>query len=433
VKAIKVQKGAILMKANVERIRLFVIITALVSSLIAVPVMAQDVVKIGAIFSLTGPVAEVAKVQKRAIEMAIKEINDSGGVDVGAKKMKIEALFGDDQTKPETATNLFEDMVKNKQVTAVIAGTAAHIPGALNIAAKKDKALLIAACATPDTYHEQKVKAPTALGIVVAGSDIGRAGASYVAEKIKPKKVACFVPAYAFGNALAAGFEPVIKKYPEITYKIFWHPFGSTNIKRDLEAVRDFRPDVIVIGSWGQDAVNAFNSAFEMGLGKTSKLFHLWTVNAMAAAIRPEAMKGIWAQIFWLHDMSGFRDESVVKATNEFSANYAKLYNEPPDAYALASYDAVKEVARAIKLSQSTDPTKMYEALMANPDWTGAKGEAKWRKDGRCMYKYFDWIVEGKGPDERKDGAFGNKYDYAKVVDVFTGDAFAPTLQELGY
>ncbi len=99
--------------------------------------MAQDVIKIGAIYSLTGPVAEVAKVQKRAIEMAIKEINDSGGVDVGAKKMKIEALFGDDQTKPETATNLFEDMVKNKQVTAVIGGTAGSHPGGPQYCSKK--------------------------------------------------------------------------------------------------------------------------------------------------------------------------------------------------------------------------------------------------------------------------------------------------------
>jgi len=51
----------------------------------------------------------------------------------------------------------------------------------------------------------------------------------------------------------------------------------------------------------------------------------------------------------------------------------------------------------------------MYEALMANSVWTGAKGEAKWRKGGRCMYKYFDWIVEGKGADERKEGTFGSK------------------------
>jgi branched-chain amino acid transport system substrate-binding protein len=421
------------MKVAAKNTGLFIAIVALGSILSAIPVMAQDVIKIGAIYSLTGPVAEVAKLQKRSVEMSVKEVNEAGGVEVGGKKMKIEPIFGDDETKPEIATKLFEDMVRNKQVTAVIGGTAAHIPLALNTAAKKDKALLIAACAPPDAYHEQKVKAPTALGIVVAASDIGRAGASYIAEKIKPKRVACFVPAYAYGNALVAGFEPAIKKYPEITYKLFWHPFGSSNIKRDLEAVRNFRPDVVVIGSWGKDAVNAFNSAFEMGLGKDSKLFHLWTVSAMASAIRPEAMKGLWAQIFWFHDLSGFRDESVVKATSEFSAKYAKLYNEPPDAYGVASYEAVKEVVRAIKLSQSTDPTKMYEALMANPTWTGIKGEAKWRKDGRCMYKYFDWIVEGKGPDERKEGTFGSKYDYAKVVDVFTGEAFAPTLQELGY
>ncbi len=102
-----------------------------------------------------------------------------------------------------------------------------------------------------------------------------------MADKIKPKKVACFMPAYAFGNALAAGFEAVIKKYPEITLQDLLASIWELRIfRRDLEAVRDFMPDVIVIGSWGQDAVNAFNQAFEMGLGKSSKLFHLWTVNA---------------------------------------------------------------------------------------------------------------------------------------------------------
>jgi branched-chain amino acid transport system substrate-binding protein len=417
------------MKIIAKSTGLFVTIVALGSILL----WAQDVIRIGAIFSLTGPVAEVAKLQKRAVEMAVKEVNDAGGIEIGAKKVRIKAVFGDDQTKPEIATQLFEDMIKNKQITAVIGGTEAHIPLALNSAAKKYKVFLMSACATPDAFHEQKVKAPTALGIIGGASDIGRAGASYIVKKIKPKKVACFMPSYAFGNAMAAGFETVIKKYPEITYKIFWHPFGSSNIRHDLEPVRDFRPDIILIGSWGQDAINAFNQAFEMGLGKDSKLFHLWTVNAMATAIQPEAIRGVRDQMLWFYDMSGFRDDSVVKATNEFSANYAKLYNEPCDALALAAYDSVKEVVRAIKLSQSTDPTKMYEALMANPDWKGAKGEAKWRKDGRCMYKYFDWIVEGKGADERKEGVFGSKYDYAKVLDVFTGDAFAPTLQELGY
>ena len=127
------------MKAAAKNTGLTVAIVALISALLAVPVMAQDVIQIGAIYSFTGPLGESAKHQKSGIEMSIREVNDAGGVEVGGKKMKLEAIFGDDQTKSEIATQLFEDMVKNKKVAAVIAGSVAHVPMALNTAAKKDK------------------------------------------------------------------------------------------------------------------------------------------------------------------------------------------------------------------------------------------------------------------------------------------------------
>jgi branched-chain amino acid transport system substrate-binding protein len=400
---------------------------------LTLPAAAQDVVKIGAIYSLTGPAANTAKVQKNATELAIKEVNDAGGVKLGDKKLKLEAVFCDDQSKGEVATTLFEDLVKKQSVTAVVGGTLAHVPQALNIAAKKDPALYIATCALPDAFHQKDVKAPTSLGMLGAASDIGRTGASYLAEKMKPKKVACFMPAYAFGNALAVGFESVMKKHPDITYKVFWHPLGSADIKRDLVAVRDFKPDVIAIGSFGQDAVNAVTQASAMGLAKDAKLFHFWFLDSFAAAIPPDALKGLQAQMFWYHDMTGFKDEAIVKESGEFNAKYVKAYGEPPDPFCVPAYCSVKEIARAIELAQSTDPVKMYQALMANPVWTSPKGEAKWREDGRCMYKYFDFIVEGKSPDERKSGGPEAKNDFGKVVDAFSGEAFAPTLKELGY
>jgi branched-chain amino acid transport system substrate-binding protein len=303
----------------------------------------------------------------------------------------------------------------------------------LNLAAKKDPALYIATCAVPDAFYKSEDKAPTALGILGGASDVGRTGASYVAEKMKPKKIACFLPAYAFGNALASGFESVMKKYPDINYKVFWHPLGTSDMRRDLEAVRDYKPDVIAIGSWGKDASNALTQAFLMGLGKNAKLFHLWFLDSFAVAIPPEAMKGVWTQMFWYHDMSGFPDEGLIQGTNEFVSKYAKAYGEPPDPFSVPAYFSMKEVARAMELAQSTDPVKMYEALMANPVWTSAKGEGKWRQDGRCMYKYFVFIVEGKGPDERKGGAFGSKYDFGRIVDAISGEASVPTPKELGY
>jgi branched-chain amino acid transport system substrate-binding protein len=412
----------------------FVILAFAVATMgLSLPALAQDVVKIGAIFSLTGPAAATAQLQKNASELAIKDVNEAGGIDIGGKKVKLEVVFADDQSKGDTAASAYEDLVKKQGVTAVLGGTLAHIPLALNTAAKKDPALYIATCAVPDTFHQQSVKAPTVLGILGGASDVGRTGASYVIEKMKAKKVACFMPAYAFGQAVAAGFESVIKKHPDIKYKIFWHPLGSSDIKRDLVAVRDFRPDLIAVGSFGQDAGNALTQAFAMGLGKEAKLFHLWFLDSFAVTIPPDAMKGVLAQMFWYHDMTGFQDEATVKASNEFAGKYMKAYGEPPDPFAVPAYFSVKEIARAMELAQSTDPAKMYAALMANPVWTSAKGEGTWRQDGRCMYKYFDFVVEGKGADERKSGAVESKYDFGRVVDAFPGEYAAPSLKELGY
>jgi ABC-type branched-subunit amino acid transport system substrate-binding protein len=268
---------------------------------------------------------------------------------------------------------------------------------------------------------------------MAAASDIGRSGGSFLAEKMKPRKVACFVPCTAFANSIVTGFESVMKQHPEIEYQACWYPLTTYNMKRDLEPVRSFGPEVIATATWGQDQIALSDEILRNGLANEVKFFHFFTGNSPRPLIPMEAMKGVWAQMVWHYDMTGYPDQTIVKASNEFTSKFEKIYNGLPDVYAMAAYSAIKEVVRGIELSQSTNPSKMYEALMANPVWTGAKGEAKWRKDGRCMYKYFDWIIEGKGPADRKAGIFDSKYDFGKIVDAFSGEASAPTLQELGY
>jgi branched-chain amino acid transport system substrate-binding protein len=72
----------------------------------AVPAMGQDVIKIGAIYSLTGPAAAGARLQQQATELAMKEVNEAGGINLGDKKMKLEVIFADDLSKPDTAASL---------------------------------------------------------------------------------------------------------------------------------------------------------------------------------------------------------------------------------------------------------------------------------------------------------------------------------------
>jgi len=65
---------------------------------------------------------------------------------------------------------------------------------------------------------------------------------------------------------------------------------------------------------------------------------------------------------------------------------------------------------------------------MDKPEFTGPKGPAKWRVDGRPDYKYAYFILDGKGSKARKD-----KYDIGKVVEAYSGPELCLPLKEMGW
>src|SRR4029450_9444455 len=62
---------------------------ALAVMLLGLPVRAQDEIRIGAVLPITGKESKIGGAYKQATELAVKEANDAGGVQVGAKKMKV--------------------------------------------------------------------------------------------------------------------------------------------------------------------------------------------------------------------------------------------------------------------------------------------------------------------------------------------------------
>jgi hypothetical protein len=87
-----------------------------------------------------------------------------------------------------------------------------------------------------------------------------------------------------------------------------------------------------------------------------------------------------------------------------------------------------QQILRGVELSNSLEPGKVYKALMDKPDFMSVKGPATWRIDGRPSYKYAYFILDGKSPKVKKD-----KWDFAKVVDVYTGEELCLPLKEMGW
>ncbi|HSR09835.1 MAG TPA: ABC transporter substrate-binding protein [Thermodesulfobacteriota bacterium] len=404
-------------------------IVLLLAIFVGSPALAADTIKIGVIYSLTGAGSSLGPIQAQGAKLAIKEANDAGGIAVGGKKYTIEVVERDDEGKPDVAIRRVTEMIRDSSLKGVIGGTFAHVSQAMNGLAKKQNFWLMTTNGVPDSYFSKEEKGAYALCSLGDNGMVGRGAAAYVIDVMKAKNVVFFMPDYAYGRFAYGGAQQVLKKRPGVTSNVVWSPLGTADMTPYLIKCMDHKPEVICMGHWGNDAINVLKQAYEMGLRSKTKLFFNWIIDSMAVGIPPEALDGVWCQLWWYNDMSGFKDAEVVKASQEFTARYRAAYNIPPDPYAMSAYYGAAETIRAMKQANSFDPKKMYESLMAKPNFSSVKGPAKWRVDGRPQFKYNSWIVEGKGPKDRKDP----KYDYAKIVDVYAGDAFLPTVKEMGW
>ena len=359
--------------------------------------------------------------------MAVKEINEGGGAKIGGKKVPVEFVVRDDETKPDVALRRFRELVYEDKVHAIVGSTFAAISAALNKEVKKVPIPYFSVCVAPMTMFKKDEIADDTFGVHGGAYSIGFAGAAYIINKLGYKNIYVFAPAYAFGWDQKAGAKDAIEKYgAKLEYAE--SPVGTPDFTPYLLKIAEKKPDIVMMAHWGVDAINVLKQAHETGLKKSTKIWFDWMTNVFGGGIPPEALEGVNSLMSWYWNMTGFNDPAIVKAAEDFVKKYIKEYNYPPDPYAAIAYIGVKEAIRGIEIAKSTDPKAISKAIMGHPKFDSMRGPGVWRADHQPLFKYGSFVVVGKGPQERKD-----KWDLVKVIGAYTGEDYLPPLKELGY
>jgi len=83
-------------------------------------VSSSGVIKIGAIGELTGSEAAQGASFKNAADLAVKKVNDSGGLEVGGKKYKILLTMVDNASMVGRSAALVHKLYEQNNVVAII-------------------------------------------------------------------------------------------------------------------------------------------------------------------------------------------------------------------------------------------------------------------------------------------------------------------------
>ena len=119
------------------------IVAALAASLGAAPAAADDVIKIGALMSVTGPAAFLGAPEARTLQMLVDETNAKGGVN----GRRIQLLLKDTVGDPAKAVSFAKQLIDEEQVFAIIGPATSGETMQVKAIAEAGKTILISCAA----------------------------------------------------------------------------------------------------------------------------------------------------------------------------------------------------------------------------------------------------------------------------------------------
>ncbi|HEY4518535.1 MAG TPA: penicillin-binding protein activator [Candidatus Paceibacterota bacterium] len=112
-----------------------------------VPAVDASPIKLGFMGPLTGDLANMGANAKAAVEIAVEELNSSGGIN----GRNIEVIFEDDQCEGASAASAISKLTTTDKVSAVVGPTCSGATLGAAPVAEAAKTVLLAFCATADT------------------------------------------------------------------------------------------------------------------------------------------------------------------------------------------------------------------------------------------------------------------------------------------
>jgi branched-chain amino acid transport system substrate-binding protein len=325
--------------------------------------VADDTISIGVVLPITGREGKPGQFQKEGIELAIKKINDAGGVSVKGKKMLLKEVFYDDGSDSAKSAALAERAMSSDNVTAVLGGYSTALGEAEAVMPDRYQTPWIAtgAGATSIFAHGYQYTFGALSPVSLLGSITAEFLGSLVDQgKLKKGlKIALLVENTDHGIDYTNGIQQWIKEHPGYFTVVFNEKFelGGTDFSPQLQKVKSARADIFLGDAHLQDYITMHRQYLQSGMHHQMISYGARGPEADARKALGDGINYIFAGIWWSSKLP-------YPQVKQFVSDYKQFTGHDPDSwYAATGYDSVRILAAAITQAGSTDKTKIRDAL----------------------------------------------------------------------
>ncbi|MBN9472218.1 MAG: ABC transporter substrate-binding protein [Bosea sp.] len=315
---------------------------------------AQETLKVGALLPLSGNYGFLGVSERLGIDMAVAEVNAAGGV-LGRK---VEVAYEDAGT-PAQATRKATQMLEHDKVAFFVNGGGSAVSAAMFEFAQRNKVINLAI--DPNAEELVTSKANKYSFLVPAPSSM--IANAVIPEAAKLGKTVMFLTHdYSFGHAQTAEQRRVFKTAGGVSevgeIKV---PLNTRDFSSQIIAIRNAKPDMLVVNVAGVDATALFEQIWEFELHKATKIVVPLLDFEDSWAIGPEKNQLIALAGGEWHYQVPAKDAAAFK--EKYQQLYPKAQYPVPTTNAVNAYLGVRETLRAITRAGSTDTDKIVKAL----------------------------------------------------------------------
>ena len=358
---------------------------------------AQDKIRIGLIYTLSGPPSVLGQQSKNAFELAVKDLGGKmGGKDV-------ELFVVDDTLKPDVAIQKVQELLEHDKVDIVVGPIFSNMLQAIYKPVMDLGKILISTNAGASSFAGASCN--PRFFVTSYQNDQIYAALGKVANDKGYKRVYAMVPNYQAGKDALAGFKST---YKGTIVEELLVPLNNLDFSSDMTKIGAAKPDALFTFMPGGLGIALIKQVNQAGLKGKFPIISAFTADEATLPALGEAADGIFGALTWAPTVDSPQNKKFVAA-------YEAAYNAIPASYAMQAYDAAMLIDSAVRaVKGNVSDSKALSAALKKADFKSLRGAFKFNVNGYPIEDFYLTKVV-----KRADG----KYQTSIVEKVLANDA----------
>lgn len=320
---------------------------------------------LGATLPLTGDAAAWGKNTQQGIDLALEQINASGGV----MGRKLEVIYEDTQALAKEGVSAYRKLVTVDKVSAIIDDSVSSVTLAMAPMAEKDKVVILATGATAPKISEA---GDFIFRIWNSDAYEGEVAAKYAYHDLGHRSAAILY----INNDYGKGLEQVFKsQFAKLGGKIVASESfaqSATNMRTQLTKIKAAKPQLLYVVGYPKETPIALKQSRELRL-EVPVLGTVAMKDPQLIEAAGEAAEGL---------SFPYPKEPGGDHVAKFHAAIQAKYGQDPGITTDVGYDAVKMIAQAIEKADGFTGEDIRRGLNMLKNYPGVSGTMTFDENG---------------------------------------------------